>query len=77
MSETVTCTAVPTDAGAEIDISYGNASADPSTFTHVENPGEVALYTIGANISRLVLIQVGSGSDAQTYQIAVTVRPDL
>lgn len=76
LSETVTIVAVPTDSRAPISISYGNADADPATFTSVENGGGIALYTIGASMNRLVLVQVG-GAEGSTYRIAVTVRPDI
>lgn len=76
LSETVTIVAVPTDSHAPISITYGNADADPATFTSVENGGQVALYTIGSSMNRLVLVQVG-GAAGNTYRIAVTVRPDI
>lgn len=76
LSETVTIVAVPTDSHAPISITYGDASADPATFTSVENGGQVALYTIGSSMNRLVLVQVG-GAAGNTYRIAVTVRPDI
>ena len=59
-----------------ISISYGDASADPSTYTAVVNGGEIALYPVGASMNRKVLVEVG-GSEGNLYQIAVTVRPDM
>ena len=77
LSETVTVNATPTVPWMGVKITYGDASADPDTYTEVENGGEIALYGVGASMSRVVLIQVGSGSDAQTYRIAVSVRPNV
>lgn len=75
LSETVTITAVPTQSGSIIDVSYGDADKSADTYTHVENGGEIQLYGFGASMNRVVLVDVTKSGAKNTYRINVAVRP--